>query len=692
MDKKQTSPALTGGRPDSKKTASAKPAGKRSAKPQPSAAGTRTAGAQPSAKRPAGQKRLSKKQRRLRRKRIRLACAGIAVLSALMIAFYLTTSVVGGRVYLRSVQSVDLRGQNLTGARGVARLTGLTEAVLSDNGITDASPLAALTRCRYIDLTGNPVTSESYARLRDALPSCLILCEAEDYAVTELSLGGYALPGAETLARVFESHRALRLVDLRGTNLTQAEADAFRSRFPQITFVTSDESAADSLLINLSDAGEAADRIAALSGISRVTISGCAFTPDEYRALSERFSGVQLDCLIALGGEIFPVSASELDLSRAAKEAATVENLRLFPRLNRLILGEMLPSEAIRLKAGLGIQSLTYLFGGQTITAETQSVDLTGMENLAAAELETLLSTLPQLQAVALREPGAEVLEVIDAHRERVRFVYDVHAFGRTFSTDAEIIDLGDDVEDDDVEELEALLNQLPLLKEAHMYESRLSQESMDRLFDGYPEVFFGWTFRMCKGKYVVRTDITAFGSELGAPMHTYTQENFAQLRYCKNLMALDLGHNAVTNLDFLKSLTKLKLLILGDNALTDISAITALTELEYLELFMNYDLTDYSPLISLKNLTELNVRCPGGKRDRLKADAFMSMTWLERFWASSGHFSDEEEERLRAALPECEICVTKDHSTGDNWRGERTAVIKRMVKNRVYEQLPPVE
>ena len=67
-----------------------------------------------------------------------------------------------------------------------------------------------------------------------------------------------------------------------------------------------------------------------------------------------------------------------------------------------------------------------------------------------------------------------------------------------------------------------------------------------------------------------------------------------------------------------------------------------------------------------------------------------MGLTSLKRFWASYRHFSKEEEARLREALPDCEICVTKDHSTGDDWRGGgRQEVIERVIKSRSYEPFP---
>jgi len=241
-------------------------------------------------------------------------------------------------------------------------------------------------------------------------------------------------------------------------------------------------------------------------------------------------------------------------------------------------------------------------------------------------------------------------------------------------------------VTDGDVDALMELIASMHNLKKVDMYESTLSMESMNRLFDSCPDVFFGWTFSICGGKYRIRTDMTAFSTKLGSPRYQFTEEDFLPLRFCKNLQALDLGHNAVSDVSFLRAFPHLKVLILADNQVTDISPLADLRELEYLELFMLYDLTDYAPLSELP-LIDLNVRCEQNKRHTLEIDALLSMTTLERLWISEGHFTEEEEQRLRDALPDCQISISESHATGNGWRRhDRYEVIERMFDRNEYE------
>ena len=684
-----TKPAIA--KPTATKPAATKPAAAKPAAAKPTAAkptATKPAAAKSTdVKSAAAKKRKSKRLARRKKRIIRRTAVLLGCTLILLLAFYWTVSVIGGRPYLRSAQKIDLRGHGLTDVRSVARLTDLDEALLSGNGFTDVSALASLANCRFIDLTNNPVSAESYAQLRKALPSCVILCEAADDTTASMTLGGHPLPDLERLTKVFSSHSALKTVDLRGSNLRQRDVDVLRSRFPHIAFLYS--GTADTTMLNLGRTEDAAEAISSLSGPTHVTLTGCRFAPEEYAALTAQFPDMTLDCIISLCDVSVLSTAAEIDLSRTVPDASLAQNLRLFPNLRTLILPETLPSEAVRLKESLGLDSVSYLCSGSLISPESTIIDLQEAPWLDASELSLLIDSLPQLKTVVMDSPDDAMLSVVKAHQGRIHFIYEVTAFGKTFSTGDEVVDFGDSITDDDVESLMALIDQMPGLKEANMYESTLSQASMDRLFDTYPDVFFGWTFRMCKGKYVVRSDITAFCTQLGAPLHEFTQEHLGQLRYCKNMEALDLCHNAITDLEFISGMSKLKLLIIGDNQLTDISPLAKLKELEYLEIFMNYDLTDFSPLSDLP-LTDLNIRNPKGKRNQITADPFLSITTLERFWASAGHFNDAEAKRLREALPDCVVCVTLDHSTGDDWRGGgRQEIIERMFDTRIYEPLP---
>ena len=245
-------------------------------------------------------------------------------------------------------------------------------------------------------------------------------------------------------------------------------------------------------------------------------------------------------------------------------------------------------------------------------------------------------------------------------------------------------VDLGDTR----VKDIDALIDWLtlhPRLEKLDMYESRLKADQIDELAERFPQIDFGWTIRLVEDHYI-RTDATAFAINHSNKSATHKSEDFRQLKYCKNLMALDLGHNAIDDISFLYDLPKLRVIILASNFITDISPLASLKDLEYAELFNNY-ITDYSPLAGLDKLIDLNIAF----NQTQDFTPLYSLEGLERLWvynANNRSSSDPVDpllvENLQAALPGTEINSTC-YSTLGGWRThERYYVVFNMLHGAV--------
>lgn len=253
-----------------------------------------------------------------------------------------------------------------------------------------------------------------------------------------------------------------------------------------------------------------------------------------------------------------------------------------------------------------------------------------------------------------------------------------------TVDPQAEYIDLGD-VQVKKIDKFIDFLRQMPNLKKVDMFATRIHPESMDKLVESFPEVEFGWTMRI--GDHWVRTDETAFSTLHGNSSRQHDEDDFRYLKYCKNLQALDIGHNAVKDVSFLYDLPNLKVLILACNQIEDITPVGSLTKLEYLELFKN-DIKDISCLANCVNLLDLNI-CFNhiGDWSSLKA-----LTKLERLWLfNSNNWADDQPvdaqviEALKEALPNCHIDSTS-YSTLGGWRDhKRYYVVFNMFKYSEY-------
>lgn len=252
---------------------------------------------------------------------------------------------------------------------------------------------------------------------------------------------------------------------------------------------------------------------------------------------------------------------------------------------------------------------------------------------------------------------------------------------GITVDKYAEKIDFGK-VQVTNTDDLIRLIDQMPNLKVVDMYSSSIKKPALEVLFDMYPQITFGWTYYV--GDHKVRTDITAFSTLHGSsPDPVHTEKDFKYLRFCKNLQAIDVGHNWVKDISWLTNFPHLKVLILGVNRVSDLSPLAELKELEYIELFTN-TFTDLTPLMELTNLRDLNIK----NNPVTDISPLYKMPWLERLWLGMNKMDKipaEERAALQLALPNCEIDWIHKPTAG-TWREHpHYDTIYSMFRSRIY-------
>ena len=255
-----------------------------------------------------------------------------------------------------------------------------------------------------------------------------------------------------------------------------------------------------------------------------------------------------------------------------------------------------------------------------------------------------------------------------------------------SFDQSAEYIDMGSQ-EVRDYSRFIAFLKEFPNLKKVDMFATKIKEEKVDLLREALPDVEFGWYLEMMYYHFI-RSDAEAYSTLHGIhPKHP--SREFALLKYCTNLKALDLGHNDLTDISFLSSMPHLKVLILGDNRrMKNIEEVGKLEELEYLELF-SCGITDISPLKNLRSLMDLNL-CNNKVKDWR---VLKEMTWLKRLWISGmctgvmtrSELTKAERQELQEALPDTEI-VFKGQPTDYGWREDPKTKEKKPHYKVVYE------
>lgn len=260
-----------------------------------------------------------------------------------------------------------------------------------------------------------------------------------------------------------------------------------------------------------------------------------------------------------------------------------------------------------------------------------------------------------------------------------------LEAFQASIDKEATVIDLGELVVQD-IPAFSDWLAGFPGLKRCDMFNTPIKAAEMDALQERFPEVRFGWTIRIAE--HTLRTDQTAFSTLHNNRKPQHSSQDFAVLKHCHDLVALDLGHNAIDDLSFINDLPQLKVLILAANKIEDISPLANQKALEYVELFKNR-IRDISAFKDHKHLLDLNL-CFNYIKNY---EPLLGLNSLERLWLySSNSYNDtnkiprELQRQIKNALPDTKVDFTS-YSTLGGWREHpRYFDIFEIFKSGVYQ------
>ena len=464
---------------------------------------------------------------------------------------------------------------------------------------------------------------------------------------------------------------ALERVDLRGNYaFTRAEHDALQQAQPDCDIRWS-----------VPVTGGYFD-----SGSPAVDLTRLQLSTSELREIFAAYPDKVFDYQVPLYGQRYSPDTQTLDLQGSAPDAGVIDDaLGLLPEVAEVDLrGQKASAQTVSVLCD-AYPEIAFKFtcdvpGGEMTTEDTE-VTVSGTYE----DLLTYVAYLPYMPNLKVMDADTVQMtdEQLDAIGEAVRsgkLKYSITMYGQMVSSEATELNL-DNVPISGVEEAEKCLARLPKLKKVSMCDCGLSEDEMGQLFDAHPDIQFIWWIEF--GHYRLRTDATSFTTALGTGnRYGYNDETFAPLRYCTELMMLDLGHNHITSLENFRGLKKLRVLIMADNKLTDISPIADFTELEYCELFLN-DITDVTPLTGLKHLVDLNIFY-NPLYDNHKQ--LYSMTWLQRLWIGGCRLSNSDVRDLRKALPNTKINVEGHGSTGKGWRKHpHYDILKQMYEEQKY-------
>ena len=507
---------------------------------------------------------------------------------------------------------------------GLFKDRSATSLTIDDAALIDAEDLVKYENLQELDIRNAVITVEEYLSLQNALPSCSIhwsvpiLDQRYDNQVTQLALPASTDAAALELLRYFPNLTTVDAMSctcydaLMSKSLERQDiAFTWQVQVGDVTLLNTDTS------LDLSgktlDAEALMQNLYYLPALTAVDITNTNIGAEDGAALEARYPNISFLRTIDLFGVQVNTDATELDLTKAS------------------------------------------------ITDDTQLVDaLSSLKNLTSCDLTG--------QTVSF--------ETMDALKERyplVTFTFSFVLFGQQFTPETTEINLQGQTFTS-AEEVAAGLTHMPNLTLCDMCGTGLTNEQMAQLQTQFPAVKFIWYVQV--GAWQLRTDIEAFTTQnreafpdnaatFGKEGNTkLTDEDAAGLAYCTDLVYLDLSVNELTDLSFVKNMTKLRLLCVGKNDIKDISALAGLTELEYLELYTN-PIADQAPLAGLTKLTHLNV-ARTGITDITMLSGMKQLKML--YILGNNKISRDLVAKLAEALPDCTIVSRGSNPIAGDW------------------------
>ena len=513
------------------------------------------------------------------------------------------------------------------------------------------------------------------------------------------------------VAGTFYSRNA-DVLDLRFADVTTADYDKLRKKAPNSEILwripfqgkTYDQDTDVLYVTSLTD-----EDVATLDYFTRlktVEAQECTDYP-QLAALTARRPEVTVEYAVTIDGREYPQDTAVVSISGITEEEINL--LTYLPELTAVTaVGCRTPEQMTQLRDFCQEKGLSFAlrFGTKTYPDTVQELDVTGVTD---GELE-LLQLLPELKTLHLKNPEAdpETVAQLRSTYPKADISWEVEIAGVSFPDDTKEVDLSAALESSaaqtttataagtqtaagaqtttktqtttgtaagtqstketqstapavtlNLEDLEKKMSYLPDAKQVFLGKCGLDNEELaalrERVRDSYKLV---WTVQLGK-KLTARTDDTTF-MPVREHVYYFLDEDAYNLRYCEDMLCVDVGHMGLTNIDFVKGMPHLQILILAHNGqLQDISPISSCKELIFLELDWSA-VKDFTPLVGCTSLEDLNIGLTYPSVEPL-----MQMTWLKNLWMvdRGGAY------QLSQALPDTKIVASADVTVGAGWR-----------------------
>lgn len=437
-------------------------------------------------------------------------------------------------------------------------------------------------------------------------------------------------------------------------------------RYNQLTYIRIGETTFRRDMTELTLTGETLPDTALLQqlqNLEQLDLRGMEVSIADYEQLKTALPHCRILWNVPFQGGYVREDTQELTVT--ALSPKDFESFSYLPALSRIDATACMDYDALlELKQAYPALDVRYNITIQGIDYPEDTASLT-LQDADLRQLQTALPYLPELKEVTFTgiTPDNELIYQLMCDYPQIACYWNLTVFGMdTPNTAEELILSGIPMEN--TREIESYLKYFPHLKRVEMCDCGIDSQQMDALSKRWPDIRFIWTIQVGIG--TIRTDAVGFipwkfGYDASRPLYN---KDCKELKYCVDMVCLDLGHMRISDLSFLKYMPKLKYLIVGELPCPDFSPITYCKELIYLEIF-NTTFTHQEILLELPKLQDLNM----GSTKVYGTEVLKQMTWLKRLWLAGTGLSFAEYDELVAALPDTQVVMHIPHSTAGGWR-----------------------
>ena len=390
--------------------------------------------------------------------------------------------------------------------------------------------------------------------------------------------------------------------------------------------------------------------------LETVKAEGCT----DYEALLklvETRPDLRVEYTVELGEETFAGTAKQILLETVTAE--DVAKLSYLPQLKKVLCSGGEAEDIALLLEYCQTQGLEFLvsLGGEMIDLDTKEVTAGAITDSQLG----LLEFLPEMTSLHIRNPEASVENLLALQKARpdVKITWEQELYGTVYTSDAEEMDFSG-AKIKDLSELDEKMAYFPDVETVFLGQCGLDNELLadhrEQVRDRYKLV---WTVTL-GSKLKARTDDKTF-MPVRERVYYFNDEEAYNLRYCEEMVCIDIGHMSIHNIDFVEFMPDLEYLILAHSQLNYIDPIRHCKKLKFLELDWS-PLKDISPLVECTALEDLNLGNTFADFEPIK-----KMTWLKNLWMVD--CSTRARYEMTEALPDTKVMVTGAATVANGWR-----------------------